>query len=74
MRGLSILGLGVGVVFGWLLVASAFNPFIRDDFFRVAMLGFELTEAIALFTLMVSFLVLFLKLDCFLNIYLCLTT
>jgi F0F1-type ATP synthase membrane subunit c/vacuolar-type H+-ATPase subunit K len=52
-------GLGIGVVFGSLLVASALNLFIRDDLFRVAMLGFALTEAIALFTLMVTFLVLF---------------
>jgi F-type H+-transporting ATPase subunit c len=57
--GLAGCGLGIGVVFGSLLVASALNPFIRDDLFRVAMLGFALTEAIALFTLMVTFLVLF---------------
>ena len=57
--GLAGCGLGIGVVFAGLLIASAINPFVRDDLFRVAMLGFALTEAIALFTLMVTFLVLF---------------
>lgn len=57
--GLAGCGLGIGVVFAALLIASAVNPFVRDDLFRVAMLGFALTEAVALFTLMVTFLVLF---------------
>jgi hypothetical protein len=47
------------IVFAGLLISSALNPFLRDDLFRVAMLGFALTEAVALFTLMVTFLVLF---------------
>jgi F-type H+-transporting ATPase subunit c len=46
-------------VFAGLLISSALNPFLRDYLFRVAMLGFALTEAVALFTLMVTFLVLF---------------
>jgi F-type H+-transporting ATPase subunit c len=57
--GLAGCGLGIGVVFAALLISSAVNPFVRDDLFRVAMLGFALTEAVALFTLMVTFLVLF---------------
>jgi F-type H+-transporting ATPase subunit c len=57
--GLAGCGLGIGVVFAGLLISSALNPFLRDDLFRVAMLGFALTEAVALFTLMVTFLVLF---------------
>jgi len=57
--GLAGCGLGIGVVFAGLLISSSFNPFLRDDLFRVAMLGFALTEAVALFTLMVTFLVLF---------------
>ena len=66
--GLSTSGLaGCGLGIGSLLVASALNPFIRDDLFRVAMLGFALTEAIALITQMVTFLGL-------LNSFLCLTT
>lgn len=57
--GLAGCGIGIGVVFAGLLISSATNPFIKDDLFRVAMLGFALTEAIALFTLMVTFLILF---------------
>jgi F0F1-type ATP synthase membrane subunit c/vacuolar-type H+-ATPase subunit K len=57
--GLAGCGLGIGVVFAGLLISSALNPFLRDDLFRVAMLGFALTEAVALFTLMVTFLILF---------------
>jgi F-type H+-transporting ATPase subunit c len=57
--GLAGCGLGIGLVFAGLLLSTALNPFIKDDLFRVAMLGFALTEAIALFTLMVTFLVLF---------------
>ncbi len=57
--GLAGAGLGIGVVFAGLLVSTAINPFVKDDLFRLAMLGFALTEAIALFTLMVTFLVLF---------------
>lgn len=57
--GLAGCGLGIGTVFAGLLVASSINPHGKDDFFRVAMLGFALTEAVALFTLMVTFLILF---------------
>lgn len=57
--GLAGCGLGIGVVFAGLLMASAVNPFLRDELFRVAMLGFALTKAVALFTLMVTFLVMF---------------
>jgi hypothetical protein len=39
--GLAGCGLGIGVVFGSLLVASALNPFIRDDLFHVAMSNFN---------------------------------
>ena len=57
--GLIGAGVGIGVVFAGLLISSSFNPFLRDDLFRVAMLGFALTEAIALFALMMAFLILF---------------
>ena len=35
------------------------NPQLKDDLFRFAILGFALTEAIALFALMIAFLILF---------------
>jgi F-type H+-transporting ATPase subunit c len=53
-------GTGVGVVFGGLLVAIARNPFLRDELFKYAILGFALTEAVGLLGLMMAFLVLFI--------------
>jgi len=35
------------------------NPSLRDELFKLAILGFALTEAIALFSLMMGFLILF---------------
>jgi F-type H+-transporting ATPase subunit c len=57
--GLAGAGIGIGVVFGSLLLAFARNPQLKDDLFKFAILGFALTEAIALFALMIGFLVLF---------------
>jgi len=53
-------GSGVGVVFGGYLVALARNPFIREELFKYAILGFALTEAVGLLGLMMAFLILFI--------------
>jgi F-type H+-transporting ATPase subunit c len=52
-------GIGIGVIFGSLLLAVAKNPEIESTLFTYAILGFALTEAIALFGLMMAFLMLF---------------
>lgn len=52
-------GVGIGVVFGSLIVATSRNPELNKVLFSYAILGFALTEAIALFGLMMSFLILF---------------
>jgi F-type H+-transporting ATPase subunit c len=52
-------GVGIGSVFAGLLVAFASNPQQEKQLFVYAILGFALTEAIALFGLMMSFLILF---------------
>ena len=52
-------GVGIGIIFGSLIIGTSRNPFLKDDMFRSAMLGFALTEAIALFALMMAFLILF---------------
>jgi F-type H+-transporting ATPase subunit c len=52
-------GVGIGIVFGCLMIAISLNPENKDLFFTYAILGFALTEAIALFGLMMAFLVLF---------------
>jgi F0F1-type ATP synthase membrane subunit c/vacuolar-type H+-ATPase subunit K len=57
--GLAGAGVGIGNVFGSLLIAVSRNPNERDELFRLAILGFALTEAIALFALMMAFLILF---------------
>jgi F-type H+-transporting ATPase subunit c len=52
-------GIGIGSVFSGFLTALAKNPQIEGKLFTYALLGFALTEAIALFGLMVVFLILF---------------
>lgn len=52
-------GVGIGVVFGSLLLAYSRNPQLQRQLFVYAILGFALTEAIALFGLMITFLILF---------------
>jgi|TARA_B110000967_G_C18901403_1_gene575562 F-type H+-transporting ATPase subunit c len=57
--GLAGAGVGIGTVFGALVVGVSRNPSLRDELFKLAILGFALTEAIALFSLMMAFLILF---------------
>jgi F-type H+-transporting ATPase subunit c len=57
--GLVGAGIGIGVIFGSFLNALARNPQLKDELFRYAILGFALTEAIALFALMMAFLILY---------------
>lgn len=52
-------GNGVGFVFGNLLLAIARNPAQSSELFNYAIFGFALTEAVALFVIMLSFLILF---------------
>ena len=55
--GLAGAGIGIGVIFASLISGIARNPTLKDELFRTAILGFALTEAIALFALMMSFLI-----------------
>ena len=57
--GLVGAGVGVGVVFGSLILGTARNPSLRNELFRLAILGFALTEAVGLLALMMAFLILF---------------
>jgi len=57
--GVAGAGVGIGTVFGALVLGTARNPSLKEDLFRYAILGFALCEAIALFALMMSFLILF---------------
>jgi len=57
--GLTGAGVGIGTVFGALILGISRNPSLKDELFKIAILGFALTEAIALFALMIVFLLLF---------------
>jgi len=58
---ISILGSGIGIgnLFSGFLLAFARNPALFKKLFTYVILGFALTEAIALFGLMMAFLILF---------------
>jgi F-type H+-transporting ATPase subunit c len=57
--GLAGVGTGIGIVFGSLISSFARNPSLQKQLFSYAILGFALTEAIGLFALMVTFLLLY---------------
>jgi len=57
--GLAGAGIGIGLIFASLIEGITGNPSLKDELFRMAILGFALTEAIALFALMIAFLILF---------------
>lgn len=57
--GLVGAGIGIGLIFGAFLNAYARNPQLKEDLFKYAILAFALTEAIALFALMMAFLILY---------------
>lgn len=57
--GLAGAGVGVGIVFGSLIVALSMSPDLEKFLFKYAMLGFALTEAVGLLALMMAFLILF---------------
>ena len=52
-------GVGIGYVFGSLLLAFAKNPSLEKQLFTYAMMGFALTEVIALMGIMMSFIIYF---------------
>lgn len=52
-------GVGIGTVWGSLTIAFSRNPSLEKQLFTYTILGFAMTEAIALFGLMVAFLILF---------------
>ena len=53
------VGVGIGNIFPALVTSIARNPAARSEVFGIGILGFALTEAIALFALVVALLLLF---------------
>lgn len=52
-------GVGIGTVFAGLLQGTARNPAVKQQLFAYTIMGFAVVEAIALFALMMAFLLLF---------------
>ena len=52
-------GIGIGIVFGALINAYAINPRLKNELFNYALLGFALSEAVGLFALVMSVIILF---------------
>lgn len=57
--GLAGAGVGVGLVFSALINGTARNPSLKPQLFAYTILGFALTEALGLFSLMIAFLLLY---------------
>jgi F-type H+-transporting ATPase subunit c len=53
------VGIGIGLIFSSLIQGISKNAFMSKVLFTYAILGFALTEAIGLFSLMISFIILF---------------
>ena len=53
------VGIGIGNIFATLISSVARNPAARGEVFGIGILGFALTEAVALFAMLIAFLILF---------------
>ncbi len=53
------VGIGIGNIFSTLIATVGRNPSVQQRVFPYAIIGFALTEAVALFALLIAFLVLF---------------
>ena len=57
--GLTGGGIGLGLLFSALINGTARNPSLRSSLFSLTILGFALVESMGLFSLMLSFLILY---------------
>ncbi len=57
--GLAGVGVGIGAIFSALVSTIGRNPAARSNVFPLGMLGFALTEAVALYALLIAFLILY---------------
>jgi len=57
--GLIGAGVGIGVIFGALILGVARNPSMTGQLFSYAILGFAFAEATGLFALMMAFILLY---------------
>lgn len=57
--GLSGVGVGIGNIFASLVASVARNPATQPNIFRLSLIGFALVEAVALYALVISLVILF---------------
>ena len=57
--GLAGVGVGIGNIFAQYVAAGVRNPAAAPRMFGQVLLGFALTEAVALYALVIAFLILF---------------
>lgn len=57
--GLSGVGIGIGNIFASLVASVARNPATQPNIFRLSLIGFALVEAVALYALVISLVILF---------------
>lgn len=53
------VGIGIGNIFSTLIATVGRNPSVQPRVFPFAIIGFALVEAVALFALLIAFLILF---------------
>jgi F-type H+-transporting ATPase subunit c len=53
------VGIGIGNIFATLISTVGRNPSVQQRVFPFAIIGFALVEAVALFALLIAFLILF---------------
>ena len=58
--GLLGVGIGMGLIFSSLIQAVSRNPESKGNVYPIALMGAALTEAVAIFALVIAFLLLFL--------------
>lgn len=54
------VGVGIGQIFSSMIGSISRNPATQPKIFPIGILGFALTDAIALFALLITFLILYL--------------
>ena len=57
--GVAGAGVGIGIIFGQYVAGGIRNPAAAPRMFGNVLLGFALTEAVALYALVMAFLILF---------------
>jgi len=54
------VGVGIGNIFATLVSSLARNPSARGEVLTLAWIGFALTEAVALYALVIAFIIMFI--------------